>query len=428
VDVPGRRNLQPGNSVGEVQQAISDAGPGDVVSIADGTYHGTLVFDSSGEAASQVVIRPAHAGKVVWEEGRFELTGSHIVVLGLTITSRDANFVRISEQARDIRISGFTFDNVGSGDDGSSTGIIRIESDPSSPPGVPTQSSPPVAIDRDIFIDGNTFDRPRNTVLWVSHGNQGINFVHNKIQGPHEISGGETEALKFGYGTGLFEQADSRIAFNSITDWSGLPYLIGIKMSGVAIIANFIGQGRVEIRSADHCLIVGNVISDGDLQVGGVGHTISNNYVRTIHDKDSFGPFMMYASNGDPPYTGDPWFYEAFTNSTITDNVFFNAASSTGYAVLMGHAQFATTGPRPHDNVFTRNVLISETDGTLVVDNGHDANTDALVKANVWQENRYVSPNATPHPSLGPSNFEEPLDPGLRDPPTSVVISDPIIG
>ncbi|MEP7204438.1 MAG: chondroitinase-B domain-containing protein, partial [Ilumatobacteraceae bacterium] len=246
VDASGQRNLQPGNSVGEVQQAISSASPGDVVTIADGTYRGNLAFNSSGGTATQIVIRPANEGKAVWEDGSFEITGSHIIIVGLTITSDNANFLRISEQARDIRISSFTFDNVGSGDDGSSTGIIRIESDPSSPPGIPTQNSPPVAIDRHIFIDGNTFNRPRNTVLWVNHGNRGINFVHNKIHGPHEISGGETEALKFGYGTGLFEQADSRIAFNTITDWSGLPYVIGIKMSGVAIVANLIGQGRVE--------------------------------------------------------------------------------------------------------------------------------------------------------------------------------------
>lgn len=425
----GGRVLRAGPTAEEVQLVIDEAEPGDVVEIVAGDYKGDLYVTTSGSASAPILLRPEVPGAVTWSTGSLIISGSYVVIAGLVLTSTSPDLVRITGESTGARISDLRFADAGSGADGSSIGLVKIDGDPDWSSDVTATDPPPIPIDRNIVIDGNTFDEPNNTVLWVNHGVTNLRFCHNRIIGPHGVGEGESPAIKFGYGEGTNEDARSVMAFNTITGWEGRPYVVGIKMSGVDLVANRIGGGRVELRSADDVRVVGNVIEDGDLHVGGSNHVIVGNHVRTVHDRDGFGPFVMYASNGEPPYIGEgAWFYQALTQSLIARNVFHNASGSEGFAVVMGHAQFATTAERPHGNLFESNLFVSETNGAIAIDNGHDADTDAMLGGNVWADNRLFWSGGAPTPLPGAGNVAVKASLDLELPIELFVSGDDLVG
>ena len=129
---------------------------------------------------------------------------------------------------------------------------------------------------------------------------------------------------------------------------------------------------------------------------------ITGNYVRTVNDKDNFGPFMMYVTSGQAPYDGNPlWFIHVFENSTVSNNIFFNASSSQGFSVVMAHGYFPITTTRPHGNIFTGNRFVAGNNGSpigacsFILDNGYNANTAQLIANNTWTANTLTCP-ATP--------------------------------
>jgi hypothetical protein len=413
--------LRPSADVGSIADALADAGPGTRILLAPGDYAGELTIEVSGTAEAPIVLAPLSSNEARWVAGHITIEGSWVTVAGVDFTSTDRDLVRIVDRSVGVRLHGNRFVDAGSGDDGSMTGIVKVDPSPDWSQNPTAIDPPPVPVRRDLVIDANQFVRPRNPPIWVSHGNSHIQVCHNAIEGPHAIGGGETEAMKFGFGDGFYEDAESRVAFNTITDWEGRPYVIGVKMSGVDLIGNLITRGRVELRAANAMRVIGNVISDGDLQVGGRGHEITDNHVRTVTDRDGFGPFMMYATSGEPPYAQEPiWFYRAFADSLVARNTFHNATGSGGFAVVMGHAQFSTTGERPNGNVFVDNRFVSGTDGRIVIDNGHAADTAQLIGQNTWSGNESWWVGGIPADLPGTGNVSAAGLPDLLDVPTAI--------
>jgi poly(beta-D-mannuronate) lyase len=68
----------------EVAAAVKQAQPGDVITLADGTYRSAdLVFDAQGTAERPIVLRAATPGKVVLSgKSRLRIAGSYLVVEG----------------------------------------------------------------------------------------------------------------------------------------------------------------------------------------------------------------------------------------------------------------------------------------------------------------------------------------------------------
>ncbi len=417
----GGEVLRPSADVGSVADALDDAGPGTRIVLAPGEYAGDLTIGVSGSADAPIVLAPLAAGEVRWTGGRIIIEGSNVTVAGIEFTSTERDLIHVVDESVGVRIHGNRFVEAGSGDDGSTFGMVKVDPSPDWRQNLAANDPPPVPIRRDLVIDANTFVRPRNTPVWVSHGNTHVQVCHNVLEGPHAIGEGETEAMKFGFGDGFYEDAQSRVAFNTITDWEGRPYVVGVKMSGVDLIGNLITRGRVELRAANGVRVVGNVIVDGDLQVGGRGHEITDNYVRTTTDRDGFGPFMMYATSGEPPYDREPvWFYRAFADSLVARNTFSNSAGSAGFAVVMGHAQFSTTGERPNGNVFVGNRFVSGTNGSIVIDNGHAADTDQLLARNTWIDNESWWEGGSPSVLPGTGNVASPGLPTGLDVPEAI--------
>jgi hypothetical protein len=320
--------------------------------------------------------------------GKVTITGNNVVITGVTFTGASSDLVRITGMARNVRIYRNTFTNAGSNAGAGSFGLIKVDPDPSVTDNATTQR---VQIVRSLTIDENTFNQPRNAVMWVNHGNQRIRFSHNTIIGPAFAPTGdsENEVIKFGWNDGTREDAQSVFAFNTITNYDGRPYTVGIKMSGWQVVGNILSR-RTEIRSANNIRFVGNVIADGDLQGGGTGHTVAKNYIRTLVDHDGFGPLMMYSSNGNG-------FYVVWKNGTFTENTIVNDASSNGYGVLLFHSQMSPVVERPNGNTFTDNLFVTRlAAGAIgsgwITRNNNDLWTTAQVTAqNTWTNNRWAS-------------------------------------
>ncbi|WAS95991.1 MYXO-CTERM sorting domain-containing protein [Nannocystis punicea] len=91
---PAAPNVIPVGDAGELGDALGAAEPGDVIELAEGTYHGTWSIDSSGTAEDPIVVRGAStAGTILDGEGAggniLEVYGSHVHVERMTI--RNAN-------------------------------------------------------------------------------------------------------------------------------------------------------------------------------------------------------------------------------------------------------------------------------------------------------------------------------------------------
>lgn len=324
--------------------------------------------------------------------GRVTITGNDVVITGVTFTGAQSDLIRITGNATRVRLYRNTFTNAGSNAGAGSFGLIKVDPHPSVTDNAAAQR---VAIDRRLTIDENTFTNPRNAVMWVNHGNRRIRFSHNTITGPAFTPTGdsESEAIKFGWNDGVSDDATGSVfAFNTITNYDGRPYTVGFKQSGWQIVGNILAR-RTELRSANNIRFVGNVIADGDLQGGGTGHTVAKNFIRTLVDRDSFGPLMLYTTNNSG-------FYVVWKGGTFTGNTIINDSSSDGYGVLLFHSQFSGVTERPNGNTFTDNLFVSKLpsgrigSGWIMRNNNDSQSTAQVMAANTWTNNRWASATA----------------------------------
>lgn len=394
----GRTRVAVG-SVAGVQAAVDAAGSGDVVVIPAGSYRGGLTVSVSGTRGCPVVIRGVDA---VWASGQWSISGSHVAVRDMTFAQRHADAVRITGASVGARIHANVFESVGADTDASIDGIIKI--DPA--PGYDTATAVFPDIRREVLIDLNRFERSRNAVLWVWMGNQAIDFRHNLINATAMSPTRETIAIKYGSGTRSNgpQNADSDIAFNTITDWRGTPYTIGLKMPGIDVIGNLIGTGRLELRDGGNTRVIGNVFLDGDISAHGPDNTISRNWIRTTTSYYGLGGLVMQSQTRNG-------FTTAFTNSTVSDNVIYTTPTSDVWMPLWARAEYPDVTQRVTNNTFHNNLIAKANLGgghggpTLIADTGHGTpDTTTLIRTNTWTSNRLWWAGGTPTPTLGGTN------------------------
>jgi hypothetical protein len=386
-------------SVAGVQAAVDAAGAGDVVVIPAGSYRGGLTVSVSGTRGCPVVIRGVDA---VWASGQWSISGSHVAVRDMTFAQQHADAVRITGASVGARIHANVFESVGADTDASIDGIIKI--DPA--PGYDTATAVFPDIRREVLIDLNRFERSRNAVLWVWMGNQAVDFRHNLINGTAMSPTREMIAIKYGSAARSNgpQNADSDIAFNTITDWRGTPYTIGLKMPGIDVIGNLISAGRLELRGGGNTRVIGNVFLDGDISAHGPDNTISRNWIRTTTSYYGLGGLVMQSQTRNG-------FTTAFTNSTVSDNVFYTTPTSDVWMPLWARAEYPDVTQRVTNNTFHNNLIAKANLGgghggpTLIADTGHGTpDTTTLIRTNTWTSNRLWWAGGTPNPTLGGTN------------------------
>jgi hypothetical protein len=352
----------------------------------------TMTLDEIA-AADGRIDRPALIRGGTWTSGQITITGSGVTLTDITFTAQNTDIIRITGHATDIRIYGCRFEGAGGWMDASNYGIIKIDPHPDVNDNAQSQRIP---IDRQVTIDENLVTDPHDCFVWMNHGNRGIRISHNVIHGPAwRNDGHETEILKFGWNDGNTDTgAENILAFNTILDYEGRPYTIGWKQSDWLVVGNQISR-RVEFRSCDRIRFIGNVIEDGDLHGGQVGHLYKRNYVRTVHDHDGFGTVVIYATNGFNVYDGQPEgtaFYYTETHSRWEGNTLVN--DSPGFGVILFHSQYGDAIERPHDNQFIDNLLVTRSTSQngagvgLRMNNDWDFPIQQAIDQNDWQGNR----------------------------------------
>jgi Chondroitinase B len=400
---PGRPKLpavlalrtQSVSSLDELRAALVSAKPGLALQLEDGNYEGALVIEASGTAQAPLIIRSKRTHGAVFRGA------SSLRIQGQYVTIQDFKFVGTGAKVIDIaglgaRVTGNVFENCGDGESGSTSGLIFSDN--------PSESDPdglrrPI-IERKTMIDGNLFIRPKNTVIWQNHGLTGNSIIGNEIQGPHEISGGETEAIKIGFGFGA-EPTNTTIAYNEIANWDGWPYVIGIKSSNVTLRKNLIGQGRVEVRYGNSETITDNVILNGDLVLGGDKHVVERNMVVSSTAKDRLGPLVIVGTatmvNEYGTYDGvsGPFFYKTLTNSSVKSNTFVSLdAQDAGTAFLLGLGNAVWSAPAK-GNQFTENVFARTSGPNMFLGSAGNPPPpeDLLVANNTWSKNIFMCSN-----------------------------------
>jgi hypothetical protein len=307
-------------------QKVAALADGEILELEDGSYQG--LYDVT---ANDTTIRAVNRNAAVFvQDGRFILNGRNTVVQGLQFQSQVAPVIELRSSGQIIVDN--LFEGAGDGRDGSSVGIITIRNPT---PGWdaaagPDGLNPPIVLTAHR-VEANTFNHPRNTVYWQSHGVTHNVFSHNTMQGPHAITGGrETEAVKLGFGFGA-EDTFTEISYNTINDWTAWPYVIGIKSSSVQVRNNLLTKGRLQIRYGHRNVLSANVILDGDIHAGGDSNVIADNYVRTINPVDNFGPLTLFGRSGLVNSVGDysgrngrPPFILEFSNGQVTGNTFIS--------------------------------------------------------------------------------------------------------
>ncbi len=375
--------------------ALKTATPGTAIELRDGTYEGELEVTANGTATTPIVIRSARAqGARFIGKTQIRLLGRYTVLDGLLFDRTGASTLEIAGMGN--RVTNSMFQECGDGSSGSSAGLILLDNPAPDGYSDPDGLARPL-VDRRAMVDSNTFVRPLNTVIWQNHGLQGNSYIGNRIIGPHGIKEGESEAIKIGFGFGA-ESTKTVISYNEITDWEGWPYVIGIKSSNVELTANVLSKGRLEVRYGNSVTLRRNVVLNGDMFIGGNGHTVSGNVVLSSTSRDRLGPLIVSGTGstvsdlGSYDGTTKPIYYRAMTNSTISDNTFVSLdPDEAGTVFMLGLVDAVWSAP-PRGNTFSRNVFLRTSGPTQFLGAaGNPAPTeDYLRSVNRWSSNVFM--------------------------------------
>jgi hypothetical protein len=288
------RKISGGGTTAALQAAINQLQPGDELRITKGTYEGVLDINVSGTPDKPITVRSdTPQGATFTGASAFNITGAYITVADFRFAQTGANVIRL--EGKRTKVLNNVFEQCGDGKSGASDGIVVTKNLSA---GWPTANALGVltsapSVEQQNLIAGNKFLQPKNTVYWQDHGMIGNEFSFNNIEGPHGMQANfETEAIKIGYSFGT-DETKTRVVFNTISNWSGIPYTIGIKSNRTLVGYNLL-SGRIQLRYGNNNAVIGNVILDGDLHVGGSGHLIKFNVVRTITPRDNYGPFAPF--------------------------------------------------------------------------------------------------------------------------------------
>jgi hypothetical protein len=381
-------------SIDELSRSLQSAVPGTVIELLDGQYEGELDITAAGSVSAPIVIRPRRPlGAVFVGKTKLRLNGSYVTLDGLKFSKTGAQTIEVAGLGN--RVANGVFEECGDGQSGATTGLIMLDNKAANGDDQFGLNRP--RVERRATFDGNIFVRPRNTVFWQNHGLVGNSYIGNRIQGPHGIAEGETEAIKIGFGFGA-EDTNTTIAYNEITAWEGWPYVIGIKSSSVTLTGNVIGSGRLEVRYGDRVTLKRNVIVNGDLMLSGSGHEVTGNVVVNSASRDNLGPFVVAATavfqSDGGSFDGQqlPYYYRALTNSTVSDNTFVSLdPSDAGTAFMLGLNENVWSLP-PKGNSFTRNLFFRNSGPTSFLAAAGTPTPPAglFVSANTWTSNVFM--------------------------------------
>lgn len=392
--------------------ALAAANPGDVLSLATGTYTrvADLSLSRSGTAANPIVIISAVPASPAIITGNFYtyITGSYWSISQVTYqnVALDSSMFIDTSTSVGVRISNVTFTNVGNQADASSHGTIKLYNN------LPGDAYAIGGTFRDanVTIDRNTVTTPKNSFVWEAPFVRGTKVLANTITGPVTMtSPTENEVIKIGWGFGD-ECVNAEIGYNTITNWTAsnastsmIPYTIGIKASCVNVHHNLLTRGRIQIRHGANNTINANVIQDGTILCSGNNETITNNWVSVTDTAyDGLGPLILEIQGTTGGYDGTggtPLFRTACSNGTITGNTFISTtadlASASELATNTGNWSVPAANNTIASNTFYRPPGSAVWFGSFL---SSPPAANYITTANTWNVNNlhyFIAPPAT---------------------------------
>jgi poly(beta-D-mannuronate) lyase len=345
---------------GEVTAAVKKAQPGDVIILADGTYHSAdLVLDGTGTADRPIVVRAATPGKVVlMGSSRLRIGGSYLVVEGFyfwQVFQPEGLIVfrsGVTHEAQHCRVT--------------QCAVIDCNPKAEDPPGpwismMGSHNRVDHCLLKDKTYAGSVLDVwiVGNTTEPVSH-----QIDHNYFGLRSKLITHRDGDILY-VGRGAVPSTASRIVVEA--------NLFDQCDGGIDIITNCASEttyrqntflnsnGSLTLRMCNRCQVMnnyfigGSVVSSGGVRVSGEEHTVASNYFVNLTGTDDMAALAIMDGYTRPKSTG----YSETKRCVIAENVVVRCESPIAIGAADRHASRGS-GDRlaPRETTLQSNIIV----------------------------------------------------------------------
>jgi poly(beta-D-mannuronate) lyase len=316
------------NNVTELHQAVKAAQPGDIITMANGTWEDAeILFDASGTAQKLITLKAQEKGKVILtKKSNLRIAGAYLVVDGLVLlngqspTSELISFKKDSKVlANNSRLTNCVIDNF--------NGPERFDVE-----------AWVVLYGKNNRVDHCNFTNKRNQGVTLTIRLNSPESVENNHQVDHNYfgprqnlgsNGGET--LRIGTSHYCMENSKSIVEYNFFDRCNGEVEIISNKSGQNTYRFNtfFECQGTLTMRHGNETLVEGNVfIGNGVPNTGGIRvinskQTVRNNYLEGLTGTRFRGALTVMNGVPNSPLNR----YVPVTESNISNNTLINCSN-----------------------------------------------------------------------------------------------------
>ena len=349
------------HSVAELEEALDEAHPGDVIEMADGDYAnaGYVSVARGGVEDHPVTIRAASRGGVTFTgDSHFTFNQvAHVVLEGFVFATTGGTIVK-TESSRHIRITR----NVFRADESASGKWVLI----SGTHDLPEPMSGHNRIDHNLFegkdepgnfitIDGS----PPPTALSSQHDR--IDHNHFKDNGPRIEN--EKEAVRVGWSEMSMSSGFTVVESNLFENCDGDPEIVSVKTADNVVRFNTFrrSRGTLSLRHGDRTVVAGNFFfGDGKEGTGGIrlygdDHLIYNNYFEGLTGTEWDAPIAL--TNGDADYGSTTDLTRHFRPRRI--EIVHNTLVGNRHGIEVGYTGSGYNKP-PADVTIANNVVVGD--------------------------------------------------------------------
>ncbi|HEX6346656.1 polysaccharide lyase 6 family protein [Umezawaea sp.] len=258
-------------SLSALQTALSNAGPGDRIELANGSYtaNAAIAITRSGTSGAPITVAAATVGgaEIKGSTGFSFAAGLHDVVLqgfalrhggGLSVPG-DAHHLRLTRNSVQLTSAG---------------NWVTVNGN-------------------DVEVDRNTFQNRGTEGVFLQVSGPGTTIaqrtrIHRNHFYNHAFTGSNGgESIRLGYSHKQSQSARAVIELNLFEKADGDPEAISVKSSDNVIRHNTIrdSTGYVVLRHGNRNLVDGNVLLGSGVRFHGNDHRVVNNYVQNSGDR-----------------------------------------------------------------------------------------------------------------------------------------------
>jgi poly(beta-D-mannuronate) lyase len=277
------------SSIADLQRAINNAKPGDIILLTDGVYHteGDITVSSTGTASQPVTIAAQHEqGAEITGKGGFHLVSpaAYVIIRGFRFTHA-ASKARTGSGTKFCQWSRNVFETPGTGD------YLTIGGS-------------------DHQIDYNTFQNKDSLGKFIAIKGTGSQiaerlWIHHNYFKTHKNQGNRNgaEALQFGLSGFSLSSSNSIVEYNLFEDCAGENELISVKASKVTVRYNTIRNcpAQFTLRHGNFNQVYGNYFfNTPGLRIFGDDHIIHSNYFEGCNIGINIGNGGAEVADGAP--------------------------------------------------------------------------------------------------------------------------------